>query len=305
MVPNSDVVAMGFFIGISFMAAAVIALTVLYFTGPRVSNQTDEDKKTSVNNSDPDLAVKVQRSPQKRLKLKITGLLPKRSPKTPPPEPSTDKKLAENKLDTSVSLPLAKEGLFNPKDTGNAESLSGGQPPGVIAAPVQPGPNAVQPAPDNMVPMGAPASNITQTVSSPPVESSTPDPAPKITVSETSPPAVKDVAGASANLSTAGLPQPKPNVELTNKVEVKEMKNENKATPNTSANQPETGKPAQTDVQNKAKDTSSATDFSELFTQDEEENEVSRLAKELSDVDSEEILEESLSLINQLKRNRS
>jgi hypothetical protein len=58
-----------------------------------------------------------------------------------------------------------------------------------------------------------------------------------------------------------------------------------------------------TEMENKPKEVKSSDDFSDLFTEDnDEENEVSRLAKELKDIDSRSILSDSLDLINQFKR---
>ena len=45
-----------------------------------------------------------------------------------------------------------------------------------------------------------------------------------------------------------------------------------------------------------------SSDFSELFTEDTEENETGRLAKELADIETDSLLETSQSLISQLKR---
>ena len=52
--------------------------------------------------------------------------------------------------------------------------------------------------------------------------------------------------------------------------------------------------------------TNSTNDFSELFTnEDIGENEASKLANELNDVDTTDILEESRNLLNQLRRNKN
>jgi hypothetical protein len=58
------------------------------------------------------------------------------------------------------------------------------------------------------------------------------------------------------------------------------------------------------EMENKPKEVKPSDDFSDLFTQDnDEENEVGRLAKELDDLDTQSILDDSLDLINQFKRN--
>jgi uncharacterized protein YaaR (DUF327 family) len=61
-----------------------------------------------------------------------------------------------------------------------------------------------------------------------------------------------------------------------------------------------------TGKEDKSNNINTANDFSQLFTdQDIEENEATKLAKELNDIETSDILEESRDLINQFKRNRS
>jgi hypothetical protein len=58
-----------------------------------------------------------------------------------------------------------------------------------------------------------------------------------------------------------------------------------------------------TEMEEKPRTTNVDADFSELFAQDDdEENEVSRLAKELVEVDTQDILETSQNLINRMKK---
>jgi hypothetical protein len=60
------------------------------------------------------------------------------------------------------------------------------------------------------------------------------------------------------------------------------------------------------EMENKPKEVKSTDDFSELFTEeDDEENEVSRLANELGDLDTQNILGDSLDLIKQIKKSNN
>jgi hypothetical protein len=55
-------------------------------------------------------------------------------------------------------------------------------------------------------------------------------------------------------------------------------------------------------VKEDPKPSSPNTDFSELFTEDTEENETSRLAKELTDIDADSLLQTSQNLVNQFRK---
>jgi hypothetical protein len=304
MNPFSDVVATGFFIGISFMAAAVIALTVLYFTGPKLGNKNDENKNTPSDKSEPLPVVKKTDTLAKRSRFKIPNLLPKRNSKPEPPSgPLTDKILADDKAKISEKIPLSKAEAADQKETGKAGSSLTDKKTEITPAPVQSEPIAARPAADKLAQPETASSKIINPVSGTPPASPVPmAPVPKVSVPATSPPGIKDSPGAAVNPPPVNSAPEKANLEATKNVEVKEMKIETQTTPEKSTNQTEGGKPVQAAAESKPQNTSSETSFSDLFTQDEEEDEVGRLAKELADIDSDDILEESLSLINQLKR---
>jgi hypothetical protein len=58
-------------------------------------------------------------------------------------------------------------------------------------------------------------------------------------------------------------------------------------------------------MEEKPKNVKPDADFSELFMDDAEENESARLAKELNDIDTDDILQTSIDLISQLKKNKN
>jgi len=249
------------------MAVAVVALTLLYFAGSKIKNQIGDSQNPVSIKVESGPASKHQDPPEKRSRLKITNLLPKRKTTTPQPDkPPVEKDIAISKPDTVEKLPLPKEGPSSQTEINKAEVPLKNQPAEANHAAVQPAPVVNQP------------------------------------VAEPPPQIINVVYGAPVAPPTNAPVQEKPNSEPMKNIEVKEMKIETRATPDTPANQTDKDKPVKTEVENITKNSGSAGDFSELFTQDEEETEVSRLAKELEEVDSVDILEESRDLISQFKR---
>ena len=103
--------------------------------------------------------------------------------------------------------------------------------------------------------------------------------------------------------TAAASVQEKPADETARPVGNNEVKQENGVPPAQIGN---TVKENSAKIENEAKPkpTKADSDFSELFTEDTEETEASRLAKELEDIDTEDILKTSQDLISQIKVNK-
>jgi hypothetical protein len=80
------------------------------------------------------------------------------------------------------------------------------------------------------------------------------------------------------------------------------MSNTEKKEEKLPTNQPATENSAKKDDDDKTKSAGSMDEFSDLFTEDIEETEAMRLAKEMNDVDTEDLLQTSQDLISQFKR---
>jgi hypothetical protein len=94
--------------------------------------------------------------------------------------------------------------------------------------------------------------------------------------------------------------------EVDKKAQAKDPKADTNAAPVVPPVQAVNEKPASSDPGEKPKPADSSSDFSGLFTDgDIEENEAEILAKELNEIDTDDILQESLDLISQFKSNRT
>jgi len=118
---------------------------------------------------------------------------------------------------------------------------------------------------------------------------------------------VPDVSGTQAHpIISPTSDQKLQNLETAKSAPAKEVKTEAGKVPTAPLIKIVNENSLKTGKEDKSNNINTANDFSQLFTdQDIEENEATKLAKELNDIETSDILEESRDLINQFKRNRS
>jgi hypothetical protein len=244
----SDGTQVGFLIGMYFMASAIVALTLVYFSRPKPKKQHSENKLEALvqTNAAGEESQSAHSENQSQVKTLNAPAVPEAVDK--PPEP----------LEKKEELPLNKSKISDQAAPEKQESLS---------------PGGINKGGD--LKKNRPLITVTN--------------APKAQV-ESVPP-------------VASAPE-KQILEPAKTIDAKEEKRETSTIPAAPSNQAGNANSGKSDKEDKPKPASSTTDFSDLFTEDTEESEAGRLAKELSEIDAEDVLQTSLDLINQFKRNR-
>jgi hypothetical protein len=254
----SDSAQVGFLVGMYFMASAIVALTLVYFSRPKPKKGDSQNK----------------------------------------PDPLAQTNLAEVQNQPGL-----------PENHPRAEDLEARPKPEAVSS--QPGPEAVSRAPEPSVGKEGPALNKAENANpeDPGIkespgqggeinkEENLKQGSPLITVTN----APKPQAGPAPPVAPA---QDKLAAEGVKPVNTKEEKPQTNAVPAAAAGQAVTENQGKSENEAKPKTANSKDDFSELFTEDTEESEASRLAKELEDIDTEDILQTSQDLISQFKRGK-
>jgi hypothetical protein len=273
-------IAVGFFIGLCFMAMAVVALTILYFSNLRVRNPASKGKVEPLQEAKNDKLKNPSRSSDKRQLFRIKRFFQEHKKDSPPPmQPDSKELLVINQPGNSeIGAPKKLETLSAVEDNGK-QSLPKEDPSLLIPPPGKPELSA------GILP-----------VKEPPAEKANPIPVP----------ADKTPKMQSATSSPAPLIQVTPARETGKSTNVKEVKLEIKTEPPVPAATTVNENKEKSEMENTPKPANSNTAFSELFTDNDlEESEASKLAKELNDIDTQDILEESRALMDQFKKNKS
>jgi hypothetical protein len=257
MTSSSDPISLGFLVGIYFLASAVVAMTLVYFSRP---------------------------------KPKVTGSKTRANPakaKTRDGSPT--------KAPVPLSQPELAAGVAAPKpgpevEAGKPdESTAKAEKPMAGAPPLQPVPSVKDRSPRAEEPKSpeAPTAPQAQAAISPtPAAGQAKMAEPEKTSENRQTAAAAGGTGIMPNTGATGAEaskpfQPNPGTEIKTEAQgEKEMEKK-----------PQSAKPSD--------------DFSELFTEDNsEENEVSKLARQLEEVDTQSILAESKNLIDQLRKGK-
>jgi hypothetical protein len=230
----SDNAQIGFLIGIYFLASAIAALTLVYFSRPKPKKGELKDK------IEPEAPAVIVRE-ESRLKPVENG-------PAPPAESAEKKIVTPSKIENSLEI---KPVVDKPSENANIK-MEESDMNKLIKTP----------------PVGSPVHPPLITVTNAPKAPIEGDPKFDINLKKTSqqPPINTDAAGEKSKTETISAASPN------------QVVNENSQSSN------------------------SDSEFSELFTEDTEETEAMRLAKEMNEVDTEDLLQTSQDLISQFKR---
>jgi hypothetical protein len=259
----SESTQVGFLVAMYFMASAIVALTLVYFSRPKPKKRESHNKVEpleqvkSAEGQAPDQPEKdarnesieaakpetVQGSPEP-----LAVVNPAKAAAASPPGPPAEKEELDLKKPKNVDQP-AVEKQASPEQGGDLKKEENPHQKSPLIT--------VTNAPKSQPESAAAAASVQEKPaagSARPVESNE----------------IKPETGV-------------PPAQIGNTVKENAAKNENEAKPKT---------------------TKADSDFSELFAEDTEETEASRLAKELEDIDTEDILKTSQDLISQIKVNK-
>jgi hypothetical protein len=351
MALGSNGVAVGFFIGLCFMATIVVILTIFYFSTPKPKSRAKKNK-TAASSRTKSPSVKQQSvSPKSRPLFGTIRLFAGRKPAGQHPSQTIKEGPVMNGLDISETLVSAKGEVSRLAEDGQKGFSLKRNPLRSIFLRSKRYPELSTPMPSvqkikhfvaalntearevkpekNDLPV-APAIHI---VNGKPAKGQTDEkPGAKEVKSEASVnpviPGVQIVREKSGKIETDLKPGDKeakseasvnpviPGVHIVNeksgvsdvdnKAKAKEGKAETSASPVVPPVQKTNEKSEKSEADIKPKPASSSSDFSGLFTDDDiEESEADRLAKELNEVDTDDILAESLNLMSQFKRNKN
>jgi hypothetical protein len=301
---NSAASSAGFLVGIYFLASAVVALVLVYFSRPGAPTESRKAGAKQEKSASPK-AAKTPKSAALRSRVRVNNLKgwrvfqkfksdknnakknsaggrsQKNSPRNQPgpksgvdqPAPTKLKNNADDRTNPANQFDHPAENL-PAKAPDAAKEISGGGKP-VETVPLQPAP-AATPAPNPTEPITNISLNNQSTLGD---LGNTPTPEKSAAGEKPKPEETQN--GLPGGAGGAEMPKvsPLPSINVVN----------------------ENG--GKIEMEEKPKTTKMDADFSELFVQDnDEENEVSRLAKELVEVDTQDILETSQTLIDRMKK---
>lgn len=333
-------IQLGFLMGSYFLASIVVTMTLVYFTRPKsndlvVKNAAEPEKMSALNIGKSNLHKKFTDFGIKRF-FHAKNVL------TPPTMP-TGKKVNDNEPGKVKKMTL--EGQHSNKSSDNKERSHSKKNPGKEKRPISkadsssnnlqaqkmpkvsevPPPTATQMSPtgqgdltpalplahEQPVKNGNPPSNTPWIV---PNDQHEPSPSATLVqdksanTENSAPTAVRSVTVAQVNSVSSTLPNEKTGTleRATNSEQAKAVIVETPVKTTIPSIKIVNEKEGNIEMENKPKEVKSTDDFSDLFTEeDDEENEVSRLANELGDLDSQNILGDSLDLIKQIKKNNN
>jgi hypothetical protein len=307
---HSENISVGFLVGIYFLASALVALTLVYISRPRpkiqpVKNETEQVKTNNLTKESrfsrrPTLPGSKHLFRNSLFIKKRSKIIKKEEPAVNPSSlsennlASQEPSVIETEKNKTEELQLNEITLKDPKIQDKPDS--------------SPDKSSVEEKMKNKE-NPVPETKDKDKVSSHPTEPSTSPPIIEETRLE------KESAGSNtpnivsnSQKETGLLPNSDNQKATTESVKgaqtEKEVNNETKPIPAVPLVKVVNEKQGKSEMNDKTKPENPNTDFSELFTQDTEETEASKLAKELSDIETEDILEESLSLISQFKKNK-
>jgi hypothetical protein len=287
--------ALGFFVTVIFLASVVVVLTLIYVSHPKLGTQTAKGekgtkkipslKKENLSGARGDkartgaLESAGDHSPEKLSKKEKKSDIPvqgkETSEKTPAlPAPSVSELVTDKKIEAK-------------KEEPNSVSRE----------------NEKSPLTQPEAPKKTPPPDMTSGIEKPPASQNQP-------VSANPLAATTDVSVIKSFTAPSGPPVgAKPKLEAQLVQSVQSMKPETAVNPVSPsvpmASDNETKKATEEKLQtDPVQDSRSDGDFSDLFAEEMEENEASRLAKELGDIDTENILQTSQSLISQIRRKK-
>ena len=254
----SDNMQIGFLTGIYFLASAIVGLTLVYFSRPRLKIKDLKDNLeplVKVNVVETGIQAESQKnssSKQPEVVVKPVEISTKVD-KLPEPTLVADKR--PESTSTKEESDMIKFEILNKRASEKPEAM--------------------------VKPNTAAAGAVVQP--------------PLITVTN----APKAQAQAAALVKPV---QDKPAQGPMNNAEVKEEKPKADTITVSPPSQTVNENSTKNDGEDKSKSANSNDDFSELFTEDTEETEATRLAKEMNDVDTDDLLQTSQDLISQFKR---
>jgi hypothetical protein len=279
MTQNTGDLAICFIIGVYILTGVVVSLTVFYFSGSRPKNRGHESKNKVSGETNTLTADKASVSLKKRQLVGTRHFLKKSKTLSPQPERPQNKKVAENEPNISENVIREKIESPNEKVIGRDEVELKGNSVQSIVSPLKSDNksndlslqeqimNRENPVPTKIT--DVPNSQGDSIMPNPVVEKGQNLATEKSTMAQE----VKPEAVAASTV---------PLIKIVNENSLKTVKDD------------------------KSNNSSTGNDFSQLFTdEDVEENEATKLAKEMNDIDTGDILEGSRNLVNQLKRSRS
>jgi len=298
----------GFLIGIYFLALAVVALTLVYFSRPRNNSQL---VKNTPEIKEPEDS-KIENSSKftlKRSMFKMKSLFQR---------PNWFVKLSRKSKNQPAPGEVVSSGPLVQEPTAAPQPL---ERPVSVQQPVEETPNVKE---VKLAPVEK-SSVQAELVSPIPPKEEKPDsaqlPIKEVQTDDEVKPAETNKEGAVANESKPINPSPSVIDEKqgSKKIEEKqanevvkpaETKKEGTVATESKATSPSltiiNEKGGSTKVEEKQKTAATDGDFADLFSGDgDEDNEVSRLAKELNEIETRDILEDSRDLISQFKKTKN
>jgi hypothetical protein len=286
MIQNLDF-ALGFFITIIFLASLVVILTLIYLSHPKL--RTPIVKKETRQ-------VKTAKPKEENLIVPEDDVVQPENQDTivedkAPAKESKETKIAETPVNEAKSASTAKP--ESPKLAAEDKKNTGNEAP--IAVPDS----------NNLPNANPPLSQADMNLKSKPNPETPPvkDSPPPVT-----PPNVSAAQGQLAPVTAGGVEKTSLEVksEEAGKVAQPETDNQTQGSTINLVKENKAEKPMEDKhVENPAQDARSDGDFGDLFAEEMEETEASRLAKELKDVDTADILQTSQSLVRQFKRKKN
>jgi hypothetical protein len=345
---QSDGMQVGFLVGLYFLASAIVALTLVYFSRPRPQNQTakntpEKSKSDNAGANEPaksGLIIRIQKLLKPKNRVRPAGSMGKNEMSARPSvsliklaDKPASKVRRKNRFFLKKNPPTIKTSAVKTDTTGNTDSpqhqsISLPEPAGVNDFVI-----------DNTLPdlesqkKGSPS---LLSLLEKPLENKNSVPGPsvvdpvvkseaateKTVIPEPAAPVLPKAAAAPIILDDTLKNQQKPDLTQpqiaiintpvnTNPVEPPPEIKSGKETPvvDIPSLKIENEKAGNNEMEENPQDTkSSGFDLSDLFAGNDEEevenSESGRLAKELSDVDASDILDNSLNLINELKKTK-
>jgi len=327
----------GFLMGSYFLASIVVTMTLMYFTRPKsndlvVKNATEPEKMSALNIGKSNLH-------KKFIDFGIKRFFPAKNVQTPPAR-LTGKKVNENEPHKPEKIKLEDQQSHNNSENGemshfnenpNNEKLSAGkidassnnsqaQKMPKVSEISHPAAAQISPTDHGDLTTSLPLSHEQPVKNGNPppntpwiVPTDQHEPSPSATLVQdksantenSTPPVERTLTNAQVNLVSSTLPDEKKGTleRVINADQAKAVIVETPVKTTIPSIKIVNEKEGNIEMENKPKEVKSTDDFSELFTEeDDEENEVSRLANELGDLDTQNILGDSLDLIKQIKK---
>jgi hypothetical protein len=279
MTQNTGDLAIVFIIVVYLLTGVVVSLTVFYFSGSRPKNRGNESKNKASGETNTLTADKETVSLKKRQLGGTRHFLKKSKTLSPQTERPQNKKVTENEPNISENVITKKKESPNEKVIGRDEvELKG---------------NSVQPI---VSPLKSDTKSNDLSLQEQTMKGENPVPTKITDVPNSQGDSIipNTVLENGQNLETEKntmAQEVKPEAVAASTVPLIKIVNENSL---------------KTVKDDKSNNSSTGNDFSQLFTdEDVEENEATKLAKEMNDIDTGDILEGSRDLVNQLKRSRS